>query len=175
MARTIFSVGYENLTPGALAKLVKQLDACLVDIRSIPYGRIKQGFGRTQLGELLGERYVWAGMSLGGFVKQQSEGTTDDGLQWLRGVAKGRIRVRGNCPATFPEDAPRVIIMCQEYQPMDCHRHHLVGIPMKTRFGVDVHHIIEDEVVDAAELQRAGDQGTEYMCRDLEDVIREAW
>ena len=57
-----------------------------------------------------------------------------------------------------------------EHAPGDCHRHMTIALPL-AEMGVTVRHVFDDEVVEAAELQRsidAGDDG-EYECTSLED------
>src|SRR4051794_993403 len=116
MTPRVFTVGYEKLSPLELAKLVKDLDVVLLDVRSRPSGRVKRGFSRSDLEKLLPGRYEWAGADLGG----KGAGVTPAGLERL--AADGR----------------RLMLLCKEHAPADCHRH---GIAMDlARRGVPVLH-----------------------------------
>lgn len=146
----VFSVGYEALRPGELLALVNALAVVLVDVRSRPSGRVKRGFSRADLEQHLGTRYEWHGKGLGGF----GTGPTVDGL------------------ARLAADPRRMLLMCSEEAPGDCHRH---GIALDlARRGVTVWHVYFDEVVTAIELQRAIDAGDDYAFRELGDVLAEA-
>jgi hypothetical protein len=131
----IYTVGYENLAPEQLARCAAALGAVVVDCRTKAWGRVKLGFGREHLREMLGGRYVWRGSDLGG----RGAGPTGAGVDWLIGLES--------------EPAP-LLLVCKEEPPGDCHRHHRIALPLAAR-GVEVRHIYRDEVFTATELQRA--------------------
>lgn len=147
----VFSIGYAKLSPDDLLKLVTDLDVTLIDVRSRPSGRVKRGFSRADLTTLLGTRYEYHGKELGGL----GAGVTRAGLDALAA------------------DPRRLLLMCQEHSPSDCHRHHMIGVPLAP-MGVDVYHVFEGEVLTAADLKRAVDEDTDYECVDLADVIASA-
>lgn len=154
----ILSIGYEKLTPAQLAEIARRLDVTVVDCRSLPYGRVKRGFGRDQLAALLGARYTPQGHHLGGRVlsgrfAKVSQGTAAKGLDWI----EGQVRA-----------GAALLLLCQEETPGDCHRHHKIARPLAAR-GFDVVHIYRDELISAASLQaaldedaRTGGDGAEY-------------
>jgi uncharacterized protein (DUF488 family) len=148
MPPAIFSVGYHELTPPKLVELVKALDCVLIDCRSYPSGRVKKGFSKSALAAALGERYEWRGDELGGKGRK----VTREGLDRL--AADGR----------------RLMLLCAEEAPGECHRHHTIAVPLIGR-GIVVRHIYRDEVIAAPELQRAIDQDDEYEYEDLAEVI----
>ena len=148
---TIFSVGYQKLTPTKLVKLVKDLDCVLIDCRSYPSGRVKKGFSRLDLTVALGTRYEWHGTELGG----KGRSVTREGLDRLQA------------------DPRRLMLLCMEHSPGDCHRHHTIAVAL-AKEGVVVRHIYEDEVIDAPELQRAIDEDDEYEYEALGEVIAES-
>jgi hypothetical protein len=102
----LYSVGYENITPADLKALSDRLGATVVDVRA-RMSRTKAGFGKLQLGSLLGSRYEWHGDILGGFGQD-----TTEGRKWL---------------ATFDRPA---ILLCKEWWPGDCHRHRTIAVPL---------------------------------------------
>lgn len=140
----VFSVGYQRMTPDEVKALVLRLDAVLLDVRSRPAGRVKRGFARADLETLLGDRYEWHGRDLGG----RGAGPTVEALLRLS------------------RDPHRIVLMCQEHAPGDCHRHHRIAVPLAAA-GVDVFHVYEGQLVRAGELQRAIDEDTEYRTEPL--------
>ncbi|HEY1187915.1 MAG TPA: DUF488 family protein [Gemmata sp.] len=146
----LFSVGYQHLQPAELVALVIALDAILIDCRSAPSGRVKRGFARADLEKALEGRYEWR-KELGG----RDNAPTVEGLKKLAA------------------DERRLVLMCMEHSPAECHRHHKIAMPLAVA-GVDVWHVYEDEVVLATDLQRAIDNDDEYEYRSLEEVLSEA-
>lgn len=130
----LFSVGYERLTPAELAGLAERLDTVVIDCRSNPTGRVKRGFARGGLAALLGERYEWRGDGLGG----RGNGPTAAGL------------------AALAADPRRLLLLCQEEAPGDCHRHHRIAVHLAAS-DLMVWHIWREEAIPAAGLQAAMD------------------
>lgn len=147
---TIYSVGYQKLTPAGLAELVRGLGAVLIDVRSHPAGRVRRGFGKSDLQALLGPLYEWHGKALGG----KGKGVTAAGLDMLAA------------------DPRRLLLMCMEHAPGECHRHHTIAVPLLAR-GVVVRHVYEDQVVAADELQRAIDRDDDYEFTSLADLLEQ--
>lgn len=139
----IYTIGYQRLTPRALERIADALGIELViDVRSVPSSR-KPGFSRGALSALLGDRYEWRGDTLGG-----RPGPTAAGLTALA------------------REPRRVLLLCLEEAPGDCHRHRTIAVPLAKR-RIAVTHIFRDELIAASELQRAIDDGDEYGCELL--------
>ena len=96
-------------------------------------------------------RYEWWGKELGGYDKEP----TRAGLDRLKA------------------DDRRLLLMCKEHFPSECHRHLTIAVPLANE-GVVVRHIFHNEVIDAADLQKAIEADQEYEYRDLDDVLAEA-
>lgn len=145
----IYSVGYQKMTPQGLVKLCDKLDiGTVVDARSKPVSR-RPGFGRRQLEELLTHRYAWKGDVLGGMAP----GVTSEGVNYLQKV---------NSAA----EVGHILLLCLEEAPGECHRHHDIA-PRLLKRGIDVHHIFQDHIVKASELQRSIDDDDDYESEDL--------
>jgi uncharacterized protein (DUF488 family) len=125
----IYSIGYQRLTPPDIVSLVDKLDATVIDVRIRPTSR-KPGWGRRQLESLLGIRYQWRGDELGGQVFG-NHGPTQAGIQRLVDEAGS---------------GAHLILMCLEENPLSCHRHHLIALPLSQR-GIPVHHIVGEEIL----------------------------
>jgi uncharacterized protein (DUF488 family) len=153
MKPTIYSVGYDHMTPAELLSIMDRLKIrTLIDCRSVPQSR-RPGFSRKALEKLLGARYQWQGQDLGG----RGAGPTDDGLKALE-LYTQRSR---------PEP---LLLLCKEEAPGDCHRHSAIAVPLLAR-GIEVVHIYRNELVTASELQKAiVDPNYEYLAKRLEEA-----
>jgi hypothetical protein len=143
----LFSIGYAEHQPADLRRLALGLNVTVLDVRSRPSGRVKRGFSRRDLEALLGERYEWWGDVLGG----KGAGVTTAGLDRLAA------------------DRRRLLLLCLEACPGDCHRHR-IALDLARR-GIPVFHVFENELIEATELQRAIDADDEYEYEELADVI----
>lgn len=99
----IYTIGYQYLTPERLKEISRKLKAIVIDVRSNPRFRVKRGFSKSELESLLGSQYEWKGGLLGGRAMIQRAG-----LDYLDQFDN----VEHNC-----------ILMCQEHDPSECHRH----------------------------------------------------
>lgn len=103
-----------------------------------------------ELRELLGERYEHR-PELGG-----RKAIAPDALARLVREAK---------------EGRRVVLMCQEHAPGECHRHHAIGAPLAAA-AVTVWHLFDGEVISAADLQAAFDADDDgYDCYQFADVF----
>ena len=144
----IYSIGYSGLHQVDLVRIVRAMDpAILIDVRTKPHGRCKEGFFRSQLEQALGQRYEWHGDTLGGL----GDGPTKTGLCLL--VARARNA--------------DLLLMCKEECPGECHRHHLIAMPLWRDYGINVHHIYQDQLIAAHELQRSIDDDDDYTYSDI--------
>lgn len=134
----LYTVGYQRLAIRELEEILAALRIdLLIDVRSRPFAR-RPEYRRSALERLLGDRYCWHGDSLGG----RGAGPTTEGRARLKSLAKEK----------------RILIMCMEEAPGECHRHQLaLSIP-------GAQHIFREELVDAQELQRAIDDDDDYTC-----------
>ncbi len=124
------SIGYDGLDepggPEVLKTVVEGLDVTLWDVRYLPYGRVRAGFGGRQLAELLGgDRYRWEGKTLGGKIAD-NRGPTRGGLAMLRRAAQ----------------TDRILMLCACVAPSACHCFLLIAKRLLP--DVDTAHIFYD-------------------------------
>src|SRR5690606_19705382 len=131
----IYTIGYEALTPNEFFRIVRRMDAVVIDGRFIR-GRAKRGFGVRQLEVELQHKYEWHGNSLGGFGN-----ITPTGIAMLRNR----------------QQAETLLLVCMEEAPGECHRHHGICWP---HFPEAVH-IFRDELILARDLQESLDKPDE--------------
>lgn len=154
----IYTIGYAKLTPRRLREVMDLLHVGeLMDCRSSPRTRVA-GFGNRQLAAFFGEhRYSWKGETLGGRMTIASQTLTNI-------AALGKVE--------------RIMLMCMEEAPGECHRHYDLGMPLEA-MGARVFHVFRDQVVPPLSLQKAIDTQrsmarAEYDCEDLfEHAARE--
>ena len=160
-APPIYTIGYGDRT---FAQFVAVLEAnaiaYLLDVRTAPYSRFKPEFSKDALAKALAEhniRYVYIGDRLGG--------RPDDPACYVDGrVDYDKVREQPFFQAGIERveaahrQRLRVVLMCSEGKPEQCHRSKLIGETLVAR-GVEVAHIDErDQVIthDAA-IQRLTD------------------
>lgn len=153
----LYSIGYQRLTPDKLVRVMDRVGArTLIDVRGKPVSR-KKGFSRRALEELLGDRYQWAGDTLGG----PGGGTTvqPEGIEMLAKMA-GKMK----------KLTDSAIIMCLEESPASCHRHQHIAVPLLEQHDISVFHILENEVIESGEVQRWLDDGAKPGDYEWEDL-----
>ena len=133
----IYAIGYQKLTlQELLAVMEKKAIELLVDIRSVPLSRNPQ-FNRRSLERALQNRYLWKGDVLGGKWGPASEA----GLLFL-----------------IKEDrTARLLIMCMEFCPCDCHRLYDVSRRLLAK-GVDVKHLYMGAELTTKEMEAKCDE-----------------
>jgi uncharacterized protein (DUF488 family) len=143
----VFTIGYGSRSFDEFARVLDdQRIEYLIDVRSVPYSRHNLDFTRERLRVLLrhrGIRYVFMGDSLGGRPSDPEcyrQGRVDytvvrDKYFYRDGI--GRIR-------TAWEKGLRVVLMCSEGRPQECHRSKLIG------------RTLEDEHISVVHLDETG-------------------
>jgi len=142
--REVFTIGYGGRETGEFIALLNEYEIdTLVDVRSQPYSRFAPDFCKERLSAILnrsGIEYQFMGNSLGGrprdsqcytYSPQRKKRLLDakkcearefyqQGISQLkRALAAGR----------------RIVIMCSELEPHDCHRGYVLG---KTLDGEEI-------------------------------------
>jgi len=142
----IYTIGYGSRSMKQFVEVLQQHElAYLIDVRSAPYSRYKPEFSKEALANELqrhGIRYVFMGDTLGG--------QPDDEACYVNGVVSyekveatvsyesGIKRLQ----AAF-DQRQRVVLMCSEEKPENCHRSKLIGATL-TKLGIPIVHIDEN-------------------------------
>ena len=152
----IYTIGYGARS---LDEFLALLDAnrieYLIDVRTAPYSRYKPEFSKEALEASLkahGFRYLYLGDSLGGRPDDPTcyvDGKVDYGRVGERPFYQGGIaRLQG----AFAQGR-RVVLMCSEGRPEECHRSKLIGATL-AGLGIPVAHIDENgELCTQAQVQ----------------------
>ncbi len=142
----LHTIGYGARSLGELvAVLETHRIRYLLDVRSAPYSKFKPEFGREALEAALkrhGIRYVFMGDTLGGQPRDPDcyrDGKVDYGkVREKPFFASGIERLR-----QAEAEGHRVVLMCSEGRPEQCHRSKLIGEALVAA-GLPVAHIDED-------------------------------
>jgi uncharacterized protein (DUF488 family) len=145
METPIYTIGYGNRSLGEFVELLRRNEIeFLVDVRSHPYSRHSPQFSKDALKANLEKhniRYIFMGDTLGG--------RPDDATCYVDGrVNYAAVRekpfyqqgIRRLCTAW--EKELRVVVMCAEAKPQECHRSKLIGETLVAQ-GIAVEHIDE--------------------------------
>lgn len=157
----IYTIGYgDRALDHFIAVLEANAIAYLLDVRSAPYSRFKPEFSKEALAAALalhGIRYVYVGDALGGRPDDLTcyvDGRVDyDKVRVKESFQHGIARVK-----TAYGQRLRVVLMCSEGKPEQCHRTKLIGETLVAQ-GVPVVHIDEQDtlITHEAALQRLTD------------------
>lgn len=152
----IYTIGYGARSMDELAAVLRanQIEY-LIDVRSAPYSRYKPEFSKEALEATLkshGIRYLYLGDSLGGRPDDPTcyvDGKVDYArVQMKAAYQSGIARIQG----AFAQQR-RVVLMCSEGKPEECHRSKLIGATL-TVLGIPVIHIDEnDQMCTQAQIQ----------------------
>ncbi|MBX7236565.1 MAG: DUF488 domain-containing protein [Caldilineales bacterium] len=151
----VYTIGYGARTIDAFLDLLAGYEiGYLIDIRSAPYSRFKPEFGREALERELrrrGIRYVFLGQQLGGrpddpdcYVEDGGEGEGARKVDYERVKQKDFYQQGlGRVKNAFDQQL-RVVLMCSEGKPENCHRSKLIGASLEA-MGISVAHIDEND------------------------------
>jgi uncharacterized protein (DUF488 family) len=120
----------------------------LVDVRSAPYSRFKPEFSKEPLTAALerhGVRYVFMGDSLGGRPDDPDSYREDGRVDYERRRRHPAFQVGIRSLEAGWEAGHRIVLMCSEGKPQECHRTKLVAEEL-VHMGIPVSHIDEQGV-----------------------------
>jgi uncharacterized protein (DUF488 family) len=182
MAETVFSIGHSTHRSEYFLALLRQHEiTALCDVRSKPYSGYSPQFNRKTLDEDLrrnGMKYIFLGRELGARSDDPScyEGrkVQYDRIARTELFREGLARVQDGIRKGF-----RLVLMCAEGEPLECHRTILVARHL-TGLGIEVQHIHTDGRLESHEeaiIRLAGN--LHFPERDLfrtrEDVLEDAY
>jgi uncharacterized protein (DUF488 family) len=142
----LLTIGYGSRSADEFVAEVERSGAdYLVDVRSAPYSRYKPEFSREALAERLeraGIRYVFMGCELGGRPDNREHYRPDGKVDYERLRLDDGFQDGVSSLEAGWEAGHRIMLMCSEGKPQDCHRAKLVAQEL-TLARVPVAHIDE--------------------------------
>ena len=174
---SIFTIGHSNHELREFVDLLKSNEIeVLVDIRSNPYSRFAPRFNKEHFKNVIqaaGIKYLFLGKELGGKPKD-SEFYDSEGFVLYSRIAESPLFLEGMERLMNGIVNYRVVLMCSEENPANCHRRLLVGRVLSEK-GVQVQHIRgdgrvqpEDEV--ARELEETRKDNAQQRLFDAKEV-----
>lgn len=148
---TIYSIGHSNTSLADFFALLAMHSICLlVDVRSAPYSRYVPHFNKDSLAAEIGSAglgYVYLGRELGGRPDDVNMYDAEGHAVYAR-IAQTPEFKRGLENLKRVSADQRVVMMCSEESPVDCHRRLLVGRVLQDE-GFRLLHIRGDGRLDA--------------------------
>ena len=141
----VLTIGHSNHALDSFIALLHQHHiTALADVRSAPYSRFNPQFNRESLASSLkrcGIEYVYLGHALGG---RSNDPTCYEGgrVRYDR-VAETESFQHGLDRVVHGAAKHRIVLLCAEREPLECHRTLLVAPALDER-GVEVEHIHAD-------------------------------
>lgn len=149
---SIFTIGHSTHNEERFLKLLSmhQVDV-LADVRSSPFSKFNPQFNRENLERLLKSnnfRYVFLGKELGA-RSEDSSCYVNGRVQYDR-LAQTSIFQSGVNRLTEGAKRYRIVLMCAEKEPLECHRTLLVARALVDR-GISINHIHADGRLESQE------------------------
>ena len=144
---TIYTIGYGSRSVDEFIEVLQEHEiAYLIDVRSAPYSRYKPEFSREPLEAELqrqGVRYVFMGDTLGGQPDDEECYDVNGKVDYERVKKTGRYQFGIKRLQTAVAQKQRVVLMCSEGKPENCHRSKLIGETLQRR-NIQITHIDEN-------------------------------
>jgi uncharacterized protein (DUF488 family) len=146
MQNTVFTIGHSTHPQERFIALLRQYGiTALCDVRSKPYSRMNPQFNREELKEALiaqGVEYRFLGKELG--ARSDDPNCYENGKVQYDRLAETELFKYGlKRVLRGMRDDFRIVLMCAEKEPLECHRTILVARHL-VALGVTVEHILAD-------------------------------
>ncbi len=145
----IYTIGYGAREIDNLLRVLKENDIhYLLDIRSRPYSKYKSEFSKNPLSNAVekeGIRYLFIGDALGGQPDDESC-YTEGKVDYAKVEGKSFYKEGIERLHKASQHGERVVLMCSEGKPENCHRTKLIGQTLIAE-GVEVLHIDEKDKI----------------------------
>ena len=153
----VFTIGHSNQSLEGFVALVKRYHIeLLVDVRSQPYSKYASQFDAESIKAALTSqriRYLFLGRELGGRPADLKHYDAK-GYVLYGQIARSPAFLSGIAHLEKGASRYRIALMCSEENPMECHRHLLIGRVLAEK-GITVSHIRGDGSLQGeAELAR---------------------
>lgn len=167
----IWTIGHSTMSSDDFVALLRANDIdVVVDVRTSPYSRFASQFNKLDLDDTLRRRgieYRYEGHRLGGRPSDPTcyrSGEMPDHAareDFLKLVDYEEVKRKDWFQEALDEvmelaSLQHLALMCSEENPLDCHRHRLIGSALDDR-GIEIRHIRRDGTVTTATFSRQPD------------------
>ena len=162
----LFTIGHSNLTLEKFLKLLRDNGiTAIADVRSVPKSKYAFQFDKNNLESSLREigcRYAFLGKELGG-LRTEKECYSQGELNYEAVVAlpvfqDGINRLRNGASKY------RIVMMCTEKDPKECHRFHILSRFLRDEF--EIQHILADGTrISQGDLENETKNGRDEIVR----------
>lgn len=150
----LFTIGYSSYSLIDFIQVLKEHDILfVVDVRSSPYSRYFPEFNKDNLKDNLKKeqiRYLFLGENLGARINA-SECYNSEGKAQYDRIAQHPLFLNGIDRLKAGLKKYRIILMCAEKDPLNCHRNILVCKNMKS-YDLSIYHILGDGKIEENSL-----------------------
>ena len=144
MQRTVYTIGHSTHPRNEFFDLLSEHGiTALCDVRSVPYSRLHPYFNRKELKAALQKRqvaYAFLGSELG--ARSEDPSCYDHGRVQYGRLARMELFQQGLARVQNGMKKFRLVLMCAEKEPLECHRAILVARHL-VALSIDVQHIHE--------------------------------
>jgi len=141
----VLTIGHSTLSIGRFLDMLSKAGVtAIADVRSSPFSRRSPHFSRDELRSSLKEigiKYVFLGKELGGRPREQN--LYCDGVADYEKMAREPSFLKGIDRVMDGSKEHKIVLMCSEHNPLDCHRCLLVGRALAER-KVSLDHILSN-------------------------------
>jgi uncharacterized protein (DUF488 family) len=179
--QTLFTIGHSTHTQEYFIGLLTQHGiTALCDVRSKPYSRVNPQFNREELKQSLaacGITYVFLGKELG--ARSEDPACYENGRVQYDRLARTDLFRQGLDRVQKGMQEYRLVLMCAEKEPLECHRTILVARRLDA-LGLDVQHIhangeLESHNDAVSRLARMLNLPEDDMFHSREELLAEAY
>lgn len=181
----IYTIGHSTRDISEFIEMMQKYDIkVLIDVRSVPYSHYAPSYNKNSLQKSLYLKkieYIYMGEFLGG-RPQNSYYYTSDGYWNYEAFADSKEFKEGISRIMNLSEKVKVVLMCSELQPWDCHRSLIIGRYLLNNCKIDIKHIVEiDELLSQYNLEKIlvnkhfPEENAQYSFFELEDTIERAY
>ena len=182
MQNHIFTIGHSTHSQERFIALLRQHEiTALCDVRSQPYSRMNSQFNREDLEQALlshGIVYRFLGKELG--ARSQDPNSYHEGkVQYERLAETDLFKSGVKKVLRGLRDDFRIVLMCAEKEPLECHRTILVARHLAA-LGLDIEHIhadghLENHVAALSRLAQMLNLPEQHMFHSREELLADVY
>jgi len=142
--KVLYTIGHSNHQISNFINILKNYQITAVaDVRSYPFSKYNSEFNRDIFSRKLGEsgiKYIYLGNELGGRPKDAF--FLENGTVNFEKLIASETFISGIHRLLQEMDFHRMVILCSEREPIDCHRAVVISHYLHKKIGIEIRHIL---------------------------------